>query len=298
MSMRAPRTTGRSRTSSARATPTTPISPNMACATGGARDARRRARRRCALPPAPSRAKSCPRCACAARSSRSARTKSIAPIGGGTRSSNNPFFCPDRRGGGGLGQVSRRGAQGGLIDRRHHRGRRRRRAGRARRADLRQARPGHRERADEHQRGQGRRDRRRLRRGRHVGRGECRRDAQPADGWPMFKSNNAGGILGGISTGQPIVARFAVKPTSSILTPRETVDTQGQRDRGLDQGPPRPVRRHPRRADRRGDGGHRARRPLPPPSRPERVRPAAWARLLDHCLRRACLMAGTDALAH
>ena len=46
-------------------------------------------------------------------------------------------------------------------------------------------------------------------------------------GWPVFKSNNAGGILGGISTGQPIVARFAVKPTSSILTPRETVDTKG-----------------------------------------------------------------------
>jgi len=47
-------------------------------------------------------------------------------------------------------------------------------------------------------------------------------------GWPEFKSNNAGGILGGISTGQPIVARFAVKPTSSILTPRETVDKKGK----------------------------------------------------------------------
>ena len=47
------------------------------------------------------------------------------------------------------------------------------------------------------------------------------------DGTPEFLSNNAGGILGGISTGQPIVARFAVKPTSSILTPRRTVDAQG-----------------------------------------------------------------------
>ena len=46
-------------------------------------------------------------------------------------------------------------------------------------------------------------------------------------GWPEFKSNNAGGILGGISTGQPVVARFAVKPTSSILTPRQTVDKDG-----------------------------------------------------------------------
>jgi len=47
------------------------------------------------------------------------------------------------------------------------------------------------------------------------------------DGKPMFLSNNAGGILGGISTGQPVVARFAVKPTSSILTPRRTVDRFG-----------------------------------------------------------------------
>jgi chorismate synthase len=43
-----------------------------------------------------------------------------------------------------------------------------------------------------------------------------------------FLSNNAGGILGGISTGQPVVARFAVKPTSSILTPRKTIDRSGQ----------------------------------------------------------------------
>ncbi len=56
---------------------------------------------------------------------------------------------------------------------------------------------------------------------------------------PVFLSNHAGGILGGISTGQAVVARFAVKPTSSILTPRRTIDksgadtdimTQGRRD--------------------------------------------------------------------
>lgn len=47
------------------------------------------------------------------------------------------------------------------------------------------------------------------------------------DGKPVFLSNHAGGILGGISTGQLIVARFAVKPTSSILTPRRTVDSHG-----------------------------------------------------------------------
>ena|SRR5579863_10384494 len=44
---------------------------------------------------------------------------------------------------------------------------------------------------------------------------------------PIFLSNHAGGILGGISTGQPIVARFAVKPTSSILHPLRTIDVEG-----------------------------------------------------------------------
>ncbi len=47
------------------------------------------------------------------------------------------------------------------------------------------------------------------------------------DGKPRFLSNHAGGILGGISTGQPVVARFAVKPTSSILNSRKTVDRYG-----------------------------------------------------------------------
>ena len=44
---------------------------------------------------------------------------------------------------------------------------------------------------------------------------------------PVFLSNHAGGVLGGISSGQPIVVRFAVKPTSSILTPRQSVDRDG-----------------------------------------------------------------------
>ncbi len=48
-----------------------------------------------------------------------------------------------------------------------------------------------------------------------------------ADGEPVFLSNHAGGVLGGISTGQPIVCRFAVKPTSSILAPRRTIDRHG-----------------------------------------------------------------------
>ena len=45
---------------------------------------------------------------------------------------------------------------------------------------------------------------------------------------PRFLTNHAGGILGGISTGQPVVCRFAVKPTSSILTPRATVNEGGE----------------------------------------------------------------------
>ena len=48
------------------------------------------------------------------------------------------------------------------------------------------------------------------------------------NGQPLFLSNNAGGTLGGISSGQDIVARFAVKPTSSILTPRRSITTDGR----------------------------------------------------------------------
>jgi chorismate synthase len=43
-----------------------------------------------------------------------------------------------------------------------------------------------------------------------------------------FLSNRAGGVLGGISTGQDLVVRFAVKPTSSILSPRKTVTRSGE----------------------------------------------------------------------
>ena len=47
------------------------------------------------------------------------------------------------------------------------------------------------------------------------------------DGRPVFLSNNAGGVLGGISTGAPVIARVAFKPTSSILTPRRSIDESG-----------------------------------------------------------------------
>jgi len=54
---------------------------------------------------------------------------------------------------------------------------------------------------------------------------EIRIDKQ---GRPTFRSNHAGGVLGGISSGQDIVVRFAVKPTSSILTPRKTITASGE----------------------------------------------------------------------
>ena len=48
------------------------------------------------------------------------------------------------------------------------------------------------------------------------------------DGRATFLGNNAGGVLGGISTGQDIIARFAVKPTSSVSVPQPTVNAQGE----------------------------------------------------------------------
>lgn len=56
-------------------------------------------------------------------------------------------------------------------------------------------------------------------------RGSEHRDEMSPEG---FLSNNAGGVLGGISSGQPIVARLALKPTSSITTPGQSVDVHGE----------------------------------------------------------------------
>ena len=59
--------------------------------------------------------------------------------------------------------------------------------------------------------------------------GESNADAmRPGnDGKPVFLANHAGGVAGGISTGQPVVVRVALKPTSSILTPVATIDREG-----------------------------------------------------------------------
>ncbi|OYY70376.1 chorismate synthase [Sphingomonas sp. 28-63-12] len=59
-------------------------------------------------------------------------------------------------------------------------------------------------------------------------RGEDNADAmRPGADGPEFLTNHAGGIAGGISTGQPVLVRVAFKPTSSILTPVETIDREG-----------------------------------------------------------------------
>ena len=76
-----------------------------------------------------------------------------------------------------------------------------------------------------------------------------------------FVGNNAGGVLGGISTGQDITVSIAIKPTSSIRTPRRSIDKEGNPGDGGNLRPPRPVRGHPRHADRRSHAGAGADRP-------------------------------------
>ena len=56
------------------------------------------------------------------------------------------------------------------------------------------------------------------------------------DGHPRFLANHAGGVAGGISTGQPLVVRVAFKPTSSILTPVETIDQAGEATEAVTKG--------------------------------------------------------------
>ena len=141
---------------------------------------------------------------------------------------NNPFFCPDAKQAKFFEELSRRRAQGRLLLRRGDRGGRRRRAAGLGApvyakldGDLAGALMGI-----------------NAVKGVEIGdgfataamSGEDNADEMRMgnDGKPVFLSNHAGGILGGISTGQPIVARFAVKPTSSILTPRKTVDRYGR----------------------------------------------------------------------
>jgi chorismate synthase len=82
-----------------------------------------------------------------------------------------------------------------------------------------------------------------------------------------FASNHAGGVLGGISTGQDLVVRIAIKPTSSIRTPQGVDRPRRRAHHGGDLRPPRPLRGHPRHAHRRGAAGPGADGPRAAPPR-------------------------------
>jgi chorismate synthase len=134
-----------------------------------------------------------------------------------------PVLRPQRRPSCRSWRLHGRAAQGGRLGcgaRIEVRGQRR--AGGPGRAAVRQARCRHRLRHDGHQRRQGRGDRRRLRR-RGAARQRARRRTHPRG----FASNHAGGVLGGISTGQDLVVRIAIKPTSSIRLPKASIDRAG-----------------------------------------------------------------------
>ena len=85
-------------------------------------------------------------------------------------------------------------------------------------------------------------------------------------GAPTFLSNHAGGVLGGISTGQPVVCRFAVKPTSSILSPRASVTRTGEATDVRTKGRHDPCVGISRGSGRRGYGRLRAGRSMAPSS--------------------------------
>ena len=85
-------------------------------------------------------------------------------------------------------------------------------------------------------------------------RGSQNRDEITKDG---FQSNHAGGILGGISSGQQIIAHMALKPTSSITVPGRTINRFGEEVEMITKGRHDPCVGDPRGADRRSDAGDR-----------------------------------------
>ncbi len=85
-------------------------------------------------------------------------------------------------------------------------------------------------------------------------RGSQNRDEITKDG---FQSNHAGGILGGISSGQQIIAHMALKPTSSITVPGRTINRFGEEVEMITKGRHDPLCRDPCSADRRSDAGDR-----------------------------------------
>ena len=192
------------------------------------RDARRRRRHRAQDRARPQRAR---------RAGPDGRAeRSTAPRWDWDEVERNPFFWPDAKAAAGCEEYLDGVRKAGLLGRRGDRGRRRRRAGRAwaRRST-----------ASSTPTSPAALMSINAVKGVEIGAGfaaaaltgEDNADEMRMgnDGKPRFLSNHAGGILGGISTGQPIVARFAVKPTSSILTPRKT--DRPLRQRGRDRRP-------------------------------------------------------------
>ncbi len=98
-------------------------------------------------------------------------------------------------------------------------------------------------------------------------RGSQARDELPPTG---FSANHAGGILGGISTGQDVVAHVSLKPTSSIQVPGRTIDLAGNPVDVVTTGRHDPCVGLARNAHRRGHAGHHAAGPLPAEQSPER----------------------------
>jgi chorismate synthase len=145
----------------------------------------------------------------------------------------NPFFWPCADTVPRLEDLHGRAAQGGRLDRRRRDGRGDRHADRSGRAHFRSARRRHRACHDEHQCGQGVE----IGAGFRLRRAEGDRAPRPDDP-EGFLSNHAGGILGGISSGQDVVVRIALKPTSSIRLPGRTIDSWRSTGRGGDQGAP------------------------------------------------------------
>ena len=102
--------------------------------------------------------------------------------------------------------------------------------------------------------------------------GEQNADAmRPGPDGPEFLANHAGGIAGGIATGQPIRVRVAFKPTSSILTPVQTITRAGEATELATRVSARPLRRHPRGSRGGGDGRAGACRPSVAPPRSMRL---------------------------
>ena len=139
----------------------------------------------------------------------------------------NPFFCPDKDKAAFFEDYLDGIRKKRLLDRRRDRGRRRRRAGRAR---ARRSTPSSTPTSAAAMMSIN------AVKGVEIGAGfgaaelsgeENADEMRTGNDGTRFLSNHAGGVLGGISTGQPVVVRFAVKPTSSILSPRQTVDRKG-----------------------------------------------------------------------